>query len=233
MPRPQPHYPSQHPRSNSHPYPRHDSSSSLSSNPNGSSLQKTEPTGRPVTMEIASRSHASGPIPNMSGSNTVSSVETEPSSSAGADVQSNMDPNRKRRGNLPKSVTSVLKNWLVQNAIHPYPTEDEKIKLAEATQLSLNQISNWFINARRRILQPILVEAAAAAVAGTDAPMENVLIVRKGKGSRMQVEMEASTHSNVGSNVPASSSITSSTSHPSMPQHPHPQHRSISPGGDA
>ncbi|KAI9236510.1 MAG: Homeodomain-like protein, partial [Podila humilis] len=64
-------------------------------------------------------------------------------------------PNRKRRGNLPKSVTSVLKNWLVQNAIHPYPTEDEKIKLAEATHLSLNQISNWFINARRRILQPI------------------------------------------------------------------------------
>ncbi|KAF9320964.1 hypothetical protein BG003_004247 [Podila horticola] len=233
MPRPQPHYPSQHPRSNSHPYPRHDSSSSLSSNPHGSSLQKTEPTGRPVTMEIASRAHASGPIPNMSGSNTMSSVETEPSSSAGADVQSNMDPNRKRRGNLPKSVTSVLKNWLVQNAIHPYPTEDEKIKLAEATQLSLNQISNWFINARRRILQPILVEAAAAAVAGTDAPMENVLIVRKGKGSRMQVEMEASTHSNVGSNVPTSSSITSSTSHPSMPQHPHPHHRSISPGGDA
>ncbi|KAF8983355.1 hypothetical protein BGZ52_000989 [Haplosporangium bisporale] len=157
-----------------------------------------EPTGRP-TMEIASRPHApSGPISVSGGSNTMSSVETEPSSSSipGGDAQSNMDPNRKRRGNLPKSVTSVLKNWLVQNAIHPYPTEDEKIKLAEATHLSLNQISNWFINARRRILQPILVEAAAAAVAGTDAPMENVLIVRKGKGSRMQVEMEASTLSN-------------------------------------
>ncbi|KAF9214777.1 hypothetical protein BGZ59_003035 [Podila verticillata] len=152
-------------------------------------------------MEIASRPHApSGPISVSGGSNTMSSVETEPSSSSipGGDAQSNMDPNRKRRGNLPKSVTSVLKNWLVQNAIHPYPTEDEKIKLAEATHLSLNQISNWFINARRRILQPILVEAAAAAVAGTDAPMENVLIVRKGKGSRMQVEMEASTLSNSG-----------------------------------
>ncbi|KAI7819260.1 hypothetical protein BC939DRAFT_460714 [Gamsiella multidivaricata] len=65
------------------------------------------------------------------------------------------------------------------------------MRLSNATQLSMNQISNWFINARRRILQPILVEAAAAAVAGTDAPVENVLIVRKGKGSRMQVEMEA------------------------------------------
>ncbi|GJJ77033.1 hypothetical protein EMPS_09392 [Entomortierella parvispora] len=101
-----------------------------------------------------------------------------------------VDPNRKRRGNLPKSVTAVLKAWLVQNAIHPYPTEDQKQQLSEATNLSLNQISNWFINARRRILQPILVQAAAEAVAGTDAPMDNVLIVRKGKGSRMQVEME-------------------------------------------
>lgn len=183
-------------------------------------------------MEIALRTHVSGPTPNMSGSNTMPSVETEPSSSAGGDAQSNMDPNRKRRGNLPKSVTSVLKNWLVQNAIHPYPTEDEKTKLAEATRLSLNQISNWFINARRRILQPILVEAAAAAVAGTDAPMENVLIVRKGKGSRMQVEMEASTHSNSGgSNIAPTSSSTASS--PSMPQHPHPHHRSISPGHNA
>ncbi|KAI8606498.1 hypothetical protein EDD21DRAFT_289122, partial [Dissophora ornata] len=52
----------------------------------------------------------------------------------------------KRRGNLPKSVTSVLKSWLVQNAIHPYPTEEEKMRLSEATHLSMNQISNWFIN---------------------------------------------------------------------------------------
>ncbi|KAF8945010.1 hypothetical protein BGZ47_003400 [Haplosporangium gracile] len=121
--------------------------------------------------------------------------EGAPSSSTHADPNSNsngnnVDPNRKRRGNLPKSVTSVLKSWLVQNAIHPYPTEEEKMRLSEATQLSMNQISNWFINARRRILQPILHEAAAAAVAGTDAPVENVLIVRKGKGSRMHVEME-------------------------------------------
>ncbi|KAF9095395.1 hypothetical protein BGX29_009051 [Mortierella sp. GBA35] len=119
---------------------------------------------------------------------------------------SNVDPNRKRRGNLPKSVTSVLKSWLVQNAIHPYPTEEEKMRLSEATQLSMNQISNWFINARRRILQPILHEAAAAAVAGTDAPVENVLIVRKGKGSRMHVEMEGV--------LPSSSSMSSLSSHP-------------------
>ncbi|KAF9976999.1 hypothetical protein BGZ73_007305 [Actinomortierella ambigua] len=102
---------------------------------------------------------------------------------------------RRRRGNLPKTVTTVLKAWLVDNATHPYPTEDEKIKLSQKTGLTLNQISNWFINARRRILQPILVEAAAAAVAGTDEPMDQVTIVRKGKGSRMLVEVEGGHHS--------------------------------------
>ncbi|KAG9069984.1 hypothetical protein KI688_009314 [Linnemannia hyalina] len=132
--------------------------------------------------------------PSSSSTHPGSSGGAQPSSSTHTDPNStngnNVDPNRKRRGNLPKSVTSVLKSWLVQNAIHPYPTEEEKMRLSEATQLSMNQISNWFINARRRILQPILHEAAAAAVAGTDAPVENVLIVRKGKGSRMHVEME-------------------------------------------
>ncbi|KAG0249843.1 hypothetical protein BG011_008877 [Mortierella polycephala] len=136
----------------------------------------------------ASSSASAGPVhrANGSGGNSNSNCNN----STNGHENSNMDPNRKRRGNLPKSVTSILKNWLVQHATHPYPTEDEKMRLSEETRLSMNQISNWFINARRRILQPILVEVAAAAVAGTDAPMDNVMIVRKGKGSRMQVEVE-------------------------------------------
>jgi len=40
--------------------------------------------------------------------------------------------------------------------VHPYPTEDEKRALSQKTNLSLLQVSNWFINARRRILQPML-----------------------------------------------------------------------------
>ena len=48
---------------------------------------------------------------------------------------------------------------------HPYPSEAEKHHLAAATRLSLVQVNNWFINARRRILQPILgqIEAKAGA----------------------------------------------------------------------
>jgi len=39
---------------------------------------------------------------------------------------------------------------------HPYPTEDEKRQIAGQTNLTLLQVNNWFINARRRILQPML-----------------------------------------------------------------------------
>jgi hypothetical protein len=63
---------------------------------------------------------------------------------------------KRRRGNLPKEVTEFLKRWLLLHKKHPYPTEREKQKLADETGLMVNQISNWFINARRRILQPLL-----------------------------------------------------------------------------
>lgn len=67
------------------------------------------------------------------------------------------DNGRKRRGNLPKSVTVILKQWLVDHCRHPYPSEEEKLLLKGRTSLTLNQISNWFINARRRLLPLILV----------------------------------------------------------------------------
>lgn len=49
-----------------------------------------------------------------------------------------------------------MKRWLILHKKHPYPTEREKQILADETGLMVNQISNWFINARRRILQPLL-----------------------------------------------------------------------------
>lgn len=57
---------------------------------------------------------------------------------------------KKRRGNLPRQVTEVLRVWLNSNLQHPYPTDEEKAQLMKQTGLTLNQISNWFINARRR-----------------------------------------------------------------------------------
>lgn len=63
---------------------------------------------------------------------------------------------KKRRGNLPKSITVILRQWLIEHCHNPYPTESEKKELKQKTGLTLNQISNWFINARRRLLPQII-----------------------------------------------------------------------------
>ncbi|KAF4123213.1 hypothetical protein GMORB2_6763 [Geosmithia morbida] len=66
---------------------------------------------------------------------------------------------RKRRGNLPKETTDKLRAWFMTHLSHPYPTEDEKQELMRVTKLQMNQISNWFINARRRQLPTMISNA--------------------------------------------------------------------------
>lgn len=89
-----------------------------------------------------------------------------------------------KRGILPKQATSIMRSWLFQHIVHPYPTEDEKRAIAAQTNLTLLQVNNWFINARRRILQPMLDSANtvgnsennsnnSSSANGTNAPATN------------------------------------------------------------
>ncbi|KAL0960886.1 hypothetical protein HGRIS_005896 [Hohenbuehelia grisea] len=65
-----------------------------------------------------------------------------------------VDRPQRKRGKLPKETTDYLKAWLHRHSDHPYPSEEEKKALCHATGLSMSQVSNWMINARRRILAP-------------------------------------------------------------------------------
>lgn len=49
--------------------------------------------------------------------------------------------NKKRRGNLPKAVTDILRSWFHDHISHPYPSEDEKQILMARTGLSISQVS--------------------------------------------------------------------------------------------
>ncbi|KAL8730179.1 MAG: hypothetical protein Q9166_004262 [cf. Caloplaca sp. 2 TL-2023] len=107
--------------------------------------------------------------------------------------------NKKRRGNLPKHTTDILRAWLHDHLDHAYPSEEQKQHLIRETGLSKcypqpcffsirgdlsdkvidfflhsvvlllididtladKQVSNWFINARRRNLPRLVGQAQA------------------------------------------------------------------------
>lgn len=64
---------------------------------------------------------------------------------------------RPQRG-LPERAVTVLRAWLFEHFLHPYPTDTDKLMLARQTGLSRSQVSNWFINARVRLWKPMVEE---------------------------------------------------------------------------
>lgn len=64
---------------------------------------------------------------------------------------------RPQRG-LPERSVSVLRAWMFQNFLHPYPKDSDKHILALQSGLTRSQVSNWFINARVRLWKPMIEE---------------------------------------------------------------------------
>ncbi|XAR61717.1 hypothetical protein NMG60_11016218 [Bertholletia excelsa] len=64
---------------------------------------------------------------------------------------------RPQRG-LPETSVSILRAWLFEHFLHPYPKDSEKLMLAKQTGLTRSQVANWFINARVRLWKPMVEE---------------------------------------------------------------------------
>ncbi|UJR23735.1 hypothetical protein I4U23_026713 [Adineta vaga] len=78
------------------------------------------------------------------------------------DLDDNTKKRQKKRGIFPKVATNIMRAWLFQHLTHPYPSEEQKKQLAQDTGLTILQVNNWFINARRRIVQPMIDQSNRA-----------------------------------------------------------------------
>ncbi|KAL8099847.1 hypothetical protein AgCh_032196 [Apium graveolens] len=61
---------------------------------------------------------------------------------------------KRKKGKLPKEARQQLLEWWSRHYKWPYPSEQQKIALAESTGLDQKQINNWFINQRKRHWKP-------------------------------------------------------------------------------
>ncbi|WCJ20149.1 Homeobox protein knotted-1-like 1 [Euphorbia peplus] len=61
---------------------------------------------------------------------------------------------KRKKGKLPKEARQQLLDWWSRHYKWPYPSESQKIALADSTGLDQKQINNWFINQRKRHWKP-------------------------------------------------------------------------------
>ncbi|XP_012345955.1 homeobox protein homothorax isoform X2 [Apis laboriosa] len=101
------------------------------------------------------------------------------------DDDSSGKKNQKKRGIFPKVATNILRAWLFQHLTHPYPSEDQKKQLAQDTGLTILQVNNWFINARRRIVQPMIDQSNRAGPSGAYSPDPTMGYMMDGQAASM------------------------------------------------
>ncbi|KAK6115300.1 hypothetical protein DH2020_007569 [Rehmannia glutinosa] len=82
---------------------------------------------------------------------------------------------------LPENSVTILRAWLFEHFLHPYPNDSEKLMLASQTGLSKNQVSNWFINARVRLWKPMIEEMYKEEFAESSTESDH-LLTREGVG---------------------------------------------------
>ena len=102
----------------------------------------------------------------------------------GSKTDESTSAKQRKTTSLPSKTVDYLKAWMMspEHIAHPYPTEKEKAMIMADTGIELKQLTNWFVNNRKRYWKPRVearlqqqaqvqrAAAAAAAVASNQSP---------------------------------------------------------------
>ncbi|CAH2283624.1 homeobox Meis3 isoform X1 [Pelobates cultripes] len=69
-----------------------------------------------------------------------------------------MKPEKKSRSLLPEVAVTRMTDWFKNNLEHPYPSDAKKEEFVKETNLTVTQVNDWFINARRRQWKKFIAE---------------------------------------------------------------------------
>mmetsp|Transcript_6864 Transcript_6864/g.16826 ORF Transcript_6864/g.16826 Transcript_6864/m.16826 type:complete len:410 (-) Transcript_6864:6213-7442(-) len=140
---------------------------------------------------------------------------------------------KRKSASLPSETVEYLKAWMMspEHIAHPYPTEQEKVEIMKDTKIELKQLTNWFVNNRKRYWKPRvearLQQQAQAAQAAVQAHAAAVAAVSAANSLPQQQQMVATSSSEitranlvspsvVGFKYSAQSSLPSQASNPPL-----------------
>lgn len=77
-------------------------------------------------------------------------------SSVSSSQSKNEKGTQRKSTSLPSETVEYLKAWMMspEHISHPYPTEQEKCQIMSDTGIELKQLTNWFVNNRKRYWKP-------------------------------------------------------------------------------
>lgn len=98
---------------------------------------------------------------------------------------------KRKTTSLPSSTVDYLKAWMMspEHVAHPYPTEKEKAQIMADTGIELKQLTNWFVNNRKRYWKPRVEARLKQQVQAQNAAAAAAIATRQRNGDANRGEL--------------------------------------------
>lgn len=131
-------------------------------------------------------------------SNLILSRSEAPLSRRASPPKQKQSRSPRKSSSLPIETVDYLKAWMMspEHIAHPYPTEQEKAKIMADTGIELKQLTNWFVNNRKRFWKPRVEaqlqnqQAAAAVSKITVSPTTTTFIPSPSSGNQYSLAVD-------------------------------------------